>query len=160
MSSTSVMLAIVTALFAGYMWWLGARSARGAMARSGPGIRIREALVCEHTWVAAQHVAAPIYRRIALALLGTSVVILVLGLFNTSISVVVGLVLSAGVQVFLLGVASTRARKAAAAIRCEHKPVVEAPRAAPPHRSSNRRKGGGGRVTPKKPQKPPSGRRR
>lgn len=147
MSSTTVMLVIVTTIFAAYMWWLSMRSARGAMGRTGPGIRIAETIRCEHTWAVAQEVAAPIYRRIALALLGTAAVILLIGFVSPAASVIVGLVLAAGSQVFLLGVASVRARKAAAAVRCEHKPVVEAPRATPPHRSS---RGKGGRVTPKK----------
>lgn len=147
MSSTTVLLAIALVVFAAYMWWLGDRSARGAMGRSGPGIRIAETLACEHTWAAAQEVAAPIYRQLTLALAGTAALTLLIGVASTVASVVVGLVLAAGLQVFLLGVASVRARKAAAAVQCEHKQIEKSPRATPPHR-----RGANKRVTPKRPQ--------
>ncbi len=151
MTSAAVGLAIAIALFAGYTFVLARKSAKGTMGRSGPGIRIAETTKCEHTWAAAQRVAAPIYRRMALALGAVAALCLVVAPINGGAALAIGAVGGFGVQVFMLGSASVRARKAAALVRCEHyvAPASSSPRATPPHRKHK----SGGRVTPKKTKK-------
>lgn len=140
MSGSAFFLAIAILTFALYMLWLSNRSERGAMGRSGPGIRTAETTKCEHTWAAAQQVAVPIYRLIAMYLSATAAAVLALGFVNGTIAVVIGLVVAIGVQVFFLGVASVRARKAALAIRCEHNRPLQTPSTTPPHRRKKKRR--------------------
>jgi hypothetical protein len=145
-TSAAIGLAIAIFLFSGYTFLLSRKSAAGTMGRNGPGIRIPETTKCEHTWAAAQEVAAPIYRRMALVLGALGVLIAVLSVFNGGAALTIGAIGGLGTQVFMLGSASVRARKAAAKVRCEHYVApVNAPRSAPPHRKHK----GGGRVTPK-----------
>ena len=106
MSGSAFYLAIATLVFALYMLWLSNRSERGAMGRSGPGIRTAETTKCAHTWAAAQQVAVPIYRLIAMYLSATAAAVLALGFVNGTIAVVFGLVVAIGVQIFFLGVAT------------------------------------------------------
>jgi hypothetical protein len=145
-TSAAIGLAIAIFLFAAYTLMLARKSATGTMGRNGPGIRIAETTKCEHTWAAAQEVAAPIYRRMALALTGVALVCAVLAPVNGGAALAIGAIAGMGTQVFMLGSASVRARKAAAKVRCEHyEPPANAPRSAPPHRKHK----SGGRVTPK-----------
>lgn len=141
MSSTANFVALAIAAYAAYMVFLSQRSAEGRMGRNGPGIRIGPTLQCDHTWKAAQKVAAPIYRVMAIGLLGVAAITCVIGFVNTPAAVVFALISAIAIQVFFLGVASVRARKAAAAITCEHTPApVRSPRAAPPHRRKKQSK--------------------
>ena len=140
MSGSALFLAVAILVFAMYMLLLSNRSARGAMGRNGPGIRIAETTKCEHTWAVAQEVAVPIYRQIAMFLSATAAVTIAIGFANGTIAVIFGLVVAIGVQVFLLGVASVRARKAANAVQCEHNRPLKAPRATPPHRNRKKRR--------------------
>jgi hypothetical protein len=151
MSSAAFGLAIALFLFAFYMFLLARRSATGSMGRNGPGIRIAETTKCEHTWAAAQAVATPIYRRMSLFLAGVGGLTLLLGAVNGGVGLAVGAVGGLGIQVFMLGSASVRARKAAARVQCEHQVAEKSPRATPPHRKHK----SGGRVTPKKPKSGP-----
>jgi hypothetical protein len=145
-TSAAIGLAIAIFLFAAYTFLLSRKSATGTMGRNGPGIRIAETTKCEHTWAAAQEVAAPIYRRMALALSAVALVCAILAPINGGAALAIGAVGGMGTQVFMLGSASVRARKAAAKVRCEHYVApVTAPRSAPPHRKHK----SGGRVTPK-----------
>lgn len=154
MSSAAFGLAIAIFIFAFYTFLLARRSDQGTMGRNGPGIRIAETTKCEHTWAAAQAVASPIYRRMSLWLFGIGTLCLSIGAVNGIAGLVVGAVGGLGVQVFMLGAASVRARKAAAGVQCEHQVAEKSPRATPPHRKHK----SGGRVTPKKTA-PPRGRR-
>ena len=67
MNSTVISLSVVSVGFAGWMWYLARRASTGAL-RTGPGIRVPATKVCEHTWDAAQHAAAPRYTRLAVML--------------------------------------------------------------------------------------------
>ncbi len=111
--------------FAMYMRFLARRSAAGTMGSNGPGIRMAETTRCEHTWAAAQEVAAPIYRKIATALAATAAVTIALSAINPVLAFAVAVIAGFGVEVFFLGVASVRARKAVAAIDCEHSRAVK-----------------------------------
>jgi hypothetical protein len=145
-ASAAFGLAIAILLFAGYTLLLSRKSAAGTMGRNGPGIRIAETTKCEHTWAAAQEVAAPIYQRMAAALAVVGLVCGALAPINGSAALTIGAIGGLGTQVFMLGSASVRARKAAAKVRCEHYVApANAPRSAPPHRKHK----AGGRVTPK-----------
>jgi hypothetical protein len=127
--SIPIGLAIAMFGFAVYMQFLARRSAAGIMGNNGPGIRIAETKRCEHTWAAAQQVAAPIYRRIAAALAGTAALTIALSALNATVAFISAIVVGFGVEVFFLGVASVRARKAADAIDCEHSRLAKLQRA-------------------------------
>ena len=140
MSGAALGLAAAIFFFALYMLLLSQRSAAGAMGRNGPGIRIAETMICEHTWAAAQQVVAPIYRIIATALAITAALTVALSFVNGWIAVIAAVVVTLGVEVFFLGVASVRARKAASAVQCEHKRNQRGPSATPPHQRANRKR--------------------
>ena len=146
MASAAFGLGVAILLFSGYTFLLSKKSAQGTMGRNGPGIRIAETTKCEHTWAAAQEVASPIYRKMSLWLAGVAALCFVVGAANGGAGLAVGAIGGFGVQIFMLGSASVRARKAAALVQCEHQVAEKAPRSAPPHRKHK----SGGRVTPKK----------
>lgn len=127
--SIPIGLAIAMFGFAAYMQILARRSAAGIMGNNGPGIRIAETKKCEHTWAAAQQVAAPIYRRIAAALAATAALTIALSALNATVAFIGAIVFGFGIEVFFLGVASVRARKAADAIDCEHSRMAKLQRA-------------------------------
>jgi SdpI/YfhL protein family len=135
-TSMAVGLAVAIFLFAVYMLVLSKRSADGRMGRNGPGIRLAETTKCEHTWLVAQQVAAPIYRIIGACLAATAIATLAIATVNGTVAFVVALVLGFGIEIFFLGAASVRARKAAEAVRCEHRRPVTASRATP-HRATS-----------------------
>jgi hypothetical protein len=124
--SIPIGLALAMFGFAGYMRFLARRSARGAMGTNGPGIRIAETTKCEHTWAAAQEVAGPIYNRIAGALAVVAALTLLLASTNATAAFVGAVVAGLAIEIFFLGVASVRARKAAAAVDCEHSRAAKA----------------------------------
>jgi hypothetical protein len=127
--SIPIGLAIAMFGFAAYMQLLARRSAAGRMGSNGPGIRIAETTACEHTWAAAQAVAGPIYRKISAALAATAALTIVVASANATAAFVGSIVVGLGIEVFFLGVASVRARKAAAAVDCEHSRLAKSQRA-------------------------------
>ena len=140
MPGAALGLATAIFLFALYMLLLSRRSAAGAMGHNGPGIRIAETMTCEHTWTAAQQVAAPMYRIIAMALTITAALTVALSLVNGWLAVIVAVVATLGVEFFFLGVASVRARKAALATQCDHQRSQRSPSATPPHQRAHRKR--------------------
>lgn len=124
--SIPIGLAIAMLGFAIYMQYLSQRSAAGTMGNNGPGIRIAETKKCEHTWAAAQQIAAPIYRLIALSLAAIAAATVALSFVNATAAFIGAIIAGLGVEVFFLGAASVRARKAAAAIDCEHSRLAKA----------------------------------
>lgn len=128
-SSIPIGLAIAMLGFAVYMQYLSQRSAAGILGNNGPGIRIAETKKCEHTWAAAQRVAAPIYRLIALSLAGTAAATVALSFVNPTAAFLGAIIVGLGIEVFFLGAASVRARKAADAIDCEHSRLAKLQRA-------------------------------
>jgi hypothetical protein len=131
--SIPIGLAIAMFAFAAYMHFLAKRSAAGAMGRSGPGIRIAETTRCEHTWAAAQQVAGPVYRRISAALAITAAATLALAGINALVALIGSIIAGLFIEIFFLGVASVRARKAAEAVDCEHTRLAKAQRAKAKH---------------------------
>ena len=125
-SSIPIGLAIAMLGFAVYMQYLSQRSAAGILGNNGPGIRIAETKKCEHTWAAAQRVAAPIYRLIALS---TAAATVALSFVNPTAAFIGAIIVGLGIEVFFLGAASVRARKAADAIDCEHSRLAKLQRA-------------------------------
>jgi hypothetical protein len=157
MNGVVIALAAMSLLYAGWMRFLGRRAAAGALARSGPGIRLPATKVCEHTWVAAQRAAAPRYTKLAVAFLVVGAVTAALGLAGVSDGpiLVVWVVLAVGMQVVTLAGAGREATAAAAAVRCEHQ---QAPR--PPRQSKSERNArSSGRAT-ESPGTRPAGRSR
>jgi hypothetical protein len=130
MSSTVISLAVVSVGFAGWMWYLGQRAARGAL-RTGPGIRVPATKVCEHTWAAAQDAAAPRYTKLALMLLAVAAATVVLDLVGVeSTTVVIAWFAGAvGAQALMLAGAGRDATAAATAVRCEHQTPTKPQRA-------------------------------
>ncbi len=125
-TSIPIGLAIAMLGFAIYMQYLSQRGAAGTMGNNGPGIRIAETKKCEHTWAAAQRIAAPIYRQIALSLTATAAATAALAFVNPAAAFIGAIIVGLGIEVFFLGVASVRARKAAAAVVCEHSRLAKA----------------------------------
>jgi hypothetical protein len=119
---TVVVLVLLSLVAAGWMGFAARRSAGGRMGTKGPGIRVPATTVCEHTWVAAQRAASPLYTRVAASMLVIAAAVAGLGALDVPafLAVPAWLVLTIGAGVFFLGVASVRARKAAEAVRCEH----------------------------------------
>ena len=135
MSPVVLALGAMSLLYAGWMRFLGRRAAAGALGRTAPGIRLPATKVCEHTWRAAQHVAAPSYTKLGGVFLGIAALTLVLGLAGVSEGIVllVWVVLAAGIQIVTLANAGASAAKAATDVRCEHQK-------GPPQRGAGRAK--------------------
>jgi hypothetical protein len=121
-SATGLALGAMSLVYAGWMRFLGRRAKAGALGRTAPGIRLPATKVCEHTWAAAQHVAAPRYTRLAVVFLAIAALTLILGLSGVSegVILIVWVVLAAGIQVVTLATAGAEASKAASEVRCEH----------------------------------------
>jgi hypothetical protein len=137
-------LGAMSLAYAGWMRFLGRRAAAGVLGRGAPGIRLPPTKVCEHTWAAAQAVAAPRYTRLAGAFLAVGALTLLLGLLDVSdgVALVVWLVLAIGVQVTILSKAGRDAAIAATAVRCEHQ---QPPEPARTYRATRKAKPRGGR---------------
>jgi hypothetical protein len=144
MSAVVISLTVMSLLYAGWMRFLGRRAAAGALGRGAPGIRLPATKVCEHTWAAAQRVAAPRYTQLATVFLGTAAVTAVLGLSGVSegVILVVWIALAAGIQVLMLAGTGQEATRAATEVRCEHQQPAKPERTARP---SGRAKPRGGR---------------
>jgi hypothetical protein len=145
MSPVVISLAVMSLLYAGWMRFLGRRAAAGVLGRGAPGIRLPATKVCEHTWAAAQKVAAPRYTQLATVFLATAAVTLVLGLAGVSEGgiLIVWIVLAAGIQVVVLAGAGQEASRAAAAVRCEHQQATKAERPFTPSGKARPRGGRG-----------------
>ena len=121
MNSTVISLSVVSVGFAGWMGYLSRRASPGAL-RTGPGIRVPATKVCEHTWDAAQHAAAPRYTRLAVMLVAIAAVTIGLELagVDSSTVVIAWFIAAVGVQALTLAAAGRDATNAARAVRCEH----------------------------------------
>jgi hypothetical protein len=144
MTASIVALAGLSLLYAGWMRFLGRRASAGVLRRGAPGIRLPATKVCEHTWAAAQAVAAPRYTKLAAALFAVGAATLLLGLLGTSEGavLVIWLVAAIGVQITVLSKAGRDASVAAAAVRCEHQQPPK-PQAQPFRRAAKARPRGG-----------------
>jgi hypothetical protein len=74
-------------------------------------------------------VAGPVYQRISVALAITAAATLALAAVNATVALIGSIIAGLGIELFFLGVASVRARKAAEAVDCEHARLAKAQRA-------------------------------
>ena len=111
-----------------------------------PGIRLPATKVCEHTWDAAQRVAAPRYTKLAVILASIAAITLALGLIGVSEGLVLGVWLGAAIvsQIVMLSGAGRDAATAAAAVRCEHQRPPEPER---PYRATRKARPRGGSIS-------------
>jgi hypothetical protein len=137
-------LGALSLVYAGWLRFLGRRAAAGRLGRGAPGIRLPATKVCEHTWAAAQAVAAPRYTMLATWFLGIGAATVLLGALGVTegVALVVWLVSAVGIQVVTLANTGRDASAAAVAIRCEHQ---QPPAAARPHRAPVKARPRGGR---------------
>ena len=144
MSTVVLALGAMSLIYAGWMRFLGRRASAGQLGRGAPGIRLPATKVCEHTWAAAQRVAAPRYTKLAAILAGIAAVTLALGLLGVSDGLVLGIWLGAAIisQVVMLSGTGRDAAVAAAAVRCEHQRPAEPER---PYRATRKTRPRGGR---------------
>ena len=149
MSGSVLALGALSLVYAGWMRYLGRRATAGLLRRGAPGIRVPATKVCEHTWAAAQAVAAPRYTMLAAWFLGVGALAILLGSAGVSegVALVVWLVLTVGVQVVTFANAGRDAATAAAAVRCEHQ---QPPPAERPYRPTGKARPRGGRGKGKK----------
>jgi hypothetical protein len=148
MNSTALSLSLVAAGFAVWMAYLGRRAAVGALGRTGPGIRVPAAKVCEHTWRAAQVAAAPRYTKLAAIMIAVGLATIALdlaGVDGTTV-VIAWFVAAIGAQFVLLAGAGRDATLAATAVRCEHQTPPKPERATGTRRATSRTNAGRSRA--------------